>query len=154
MSDSLWPMNCTVPGIPQARILERAAFRFSRGLSQPRDWTQVSYIASGLFTSWAMREAHRCVQMWELYYKEGWALKNWCFRIVVLENTLESPLDSKEIKRVNPKGYQPMNVHWKDWSWSSNTLATWYKEPTHWKRSRGWERMKAKGEGGSRGWDC
>ena len=37
------------------------------------------------------------IQMWELDHKEGWALKNWCFRIVVLEKTLESPLDCKEI---------------------------------------------------------
>ena len=42
-----------------------------------------------------------------LDHKEGWALKNWCFRIVVLEKTFESPLDSKEIKPVNPKGNQP-----------------------------------------------
>ena len=47
------------------------------------------------------------VQMRELDHKEGWALKNWCFRIVVLEKTCESPLDSKEIKPVNPKGNQP-----------------------------------------------
>ena len=47
------------------------------------------------------------VQMWELHHKEGWALKNWCFQIVVLEKTLESPLDCKEIKPVNPKGNQP-----------------------------------------------
>ena len=46
------------------------------------------------------------VQMWELDHKEGWALKNWCFWTVVLEKTLESPLDCKEIKRVNPKGNQ------------------------------------------------
>ena len=45
--------------------------------------------------------------MWDLDHKEGWALKNWCFQIVVLEKTLESPLDSKEIKPVNPKGNQP-----------------------------------------------
>ena len=44
--------------------------------------------------------------MWELDYKESWVLKNWCFRTVVLENTLESPLDSKEIQPVNPKGNQ------------------------------------------------
>ena len=42
--------------------------------------------------------------MWELDYKESWVLKNWCFWTVVLEKTLESPLDSKEIKPVNPKG--------------------------------------------------
>ena len=45
--------------------------------------------------------------MWELDHKEGWALKNWCFRIVVLEKTTESPLYSKDIKPVHPKGNQP-----------------------------------------------
>jgi len=47
------------------------------------------------------------VQMWEVDHKEGWAPKNWYFWIVVLEKTLESPLDCKEIKSVNPKGNQP-----------------------------------------------
>ena len=46
------------------------------------------------------------VQMWELDHKEGWAPKSGCFLIVVLEKTLESPSDSKEIKPVNPKGNQ------------------------------------------------
>ena len=46
------------------------------------------------------------VWMWELDYKEGWALKNWCFWTVVLEKTLESPLDCKEIQPVHPKGDQ------------------------------------------------
>ena len=45
--------------------------------------------------------------MWRLDHKEGWAPKNWCFQIMVLEKTLESPLDSKENKPVNPKGNQP-----------------------------------------------
>ena len=45
--------------------------------------------------------------MWELDYKDSSAPKNWCFSTVVLEKTLESPLDSKEIKPVNPKGNQP-----------------------------------------------
>ena len=44
------------------------------------------------------------VWMWELDHKEGWALKNWCFQIMVLEKTLESLLDTKEIKPVHPKG--------------------------------------------------
>ena len=47
------------------------------------------------------------VPMGELDHKGGWAPKKWCFRTVVLEKTLESPLDSKEIKPVNPKGDQP-----------------------------------------------
>ena len=47
------------------------------------------------------------VQMWKLDHKVGWASENWCFQIVVLEKTVESPLDCKEIKLVNPKGNQP-----------------------------------------------
>ena len=47
------------------------------------------------------------VWMWELDHKESWAPTNWCFWTVVLERTLESPLDSKEIKPVNPKENQP-----------------------------------------------
>ena len=46
------------------------------------------------------------VWMWELDHKGGWMLKNWCFQIVVLEKTLECPLDCKEIKPLNPKGNQ------------------------------------------------
>ena len=47
------------------------------------------------------------VQMWALDYKEDWAPKKWCFQVVVVEKTLESPLDCKEIKPVSPKGNQP-----------------------------------------------
>ena len=47
------------------------------------------------------------VWMWELHYKENWARKNWCFWTVVLEKTVESPLDCKEIQPVHPKGDQP-----------------------------------------------
>ena len=74
--------------------------------------------------------------MWELDYKESWAPKNWCFWTVVLEKTLESPLDCEEIQPVHPKG-----DHWKDWcwGWNSNTLATWCEELTHWKRPWCWE---------------
>ena len=46
------------------------------------------------------------VWMWELDYIESWAPKNWCFWSVVLDKTIESPLDCKEIQPVNPKGYQ------------------------------------------------
>ena len=47
------------------------------------------------------------VWMWQLDHKEGWALNNWCFWTVVLEKTLESPSDCKEIQPVHPRGYQP-----------------------------------------------
>ena len=50
---------------------------------------------------------HSHVQLWELDHKESWALKNWCFWTVVLEKTLDSPLDSKEIKSVYLKVNQP-----------------------------------------------
>ena len=46
------------------------------------------------------------VRMWELDHKEGWVLKNWCFQSMVLEKTLESPTDCKEIQPVHPKGNQ------------------------------------------------
>ena len=71
--------------------------------------------------------------------------------------TLESPLDSKEIKPVNPKGN--LNIHWKDWCWSSNTLATSCEEPTHWKRPDSLEKTLMMGrigggeEGDNRRWD-
>ena len=89
--------------------------------------------------------------MWELDCEESWALKNWCFWTVVLENIFDSPLDIKEIKPVNPKS--TLNIHWKDWCWSFSNLATWCKEPTHWKRPWCWKRLKAGGEWDNRGWN-
>ena len=68
--------------------------------------------------------------------------KNWGFWIVVLEKTLESPLDSKEIKPVNPESRKStLNIHWKDWcwNWSFSTLATWCKKLSLWKRPWCWE---------------
>ena len=56
------------------------------------------------------------VWMWELNHKESWALKNWCFWTVVLEKTLVSHLDCKEIKIMNPRGSQP-------WIFSGRTFA-------------------------------
>ena len=62
--------------------------------------TKVQYSQSYEFSS-----SH--VWMWELDYKKAWGPKNWCFQTAVVEKTLKSPLDSKEIKSVNPKGNQP-----------------------------------------------
>ena len=88
-------------------------------------------------------------------HKEGWALKNWCFQTVVLEKTLEHPMDSKEIKLVNPKGNQP-------WIFIGRT-DTEAEAPKLWppdvkshltgKKPWCWERLKSKGKGGSSGWD-
>ena len=123
------PPGSSVHGIFQARILEWVTISFSRRSSWLRDWTQVSCIVGRCFTVWATREVkprqhikkqrHYFVNkgsssqgygfssvhvwMWELDYKEIWDPKNWCFRNVVLEKTLESPLEYKEI---NPKENQ------------------------------------------------
>ena len=156
------PMDYIVCGILQDRILEWVAFPFSSGLSQPRNQTGISCTADRFFTNWAndkprqhiKKQRHHLadkglysqsggfssshVWIWDLDHEEGWVLKNWCFHIVVLDKTLESPLNCKEIKPVNPKGNQP-------WCWSSNTLATWCEELTHWKKPWCWERQKEKG---------
>ena len=90
--------------------------------------------------------------MWELDHK-GWALKNWCFWTTVLEKTLESPLDYKEIKPVNLKGNQSCLFIGRTDAEAETpvlTLATWYEELTHWKRPWCWERLKAGGEGDNR----
>ena len=65
---------------------------------------QLSYQYMTTSQSYGFSSSH--VQIWKLDYKEGWKLKNWCFWTVVLEKTLESPLNCKEIKPVNPKGNQ------------------------------------------------
>ena len=67
---------------------------------------QRHYFANKSPTSQSYSFSSRHVQMWELDYKESWVLKNWCFWTVVLEKTLESPLDCKEIQPVHPKENQ------------------------------------------------
>ena len=93
--------------------------------------------------------------MWELDYKESWAQKNWCFWTVVLEKTLESPLDFKEIQPVYPKA---------DQSWvfigridaEAETPILWPPDAKSWliwKDPDAWERLRAGGDGDNRGWD-
>ena len=69
----------------------------SRNITLP---TKVCLVKAMIFSS-----SH--VWMWDLKYKESWSLKNWYFWTVMLQKTLESPLDFKEIKPVSPKGNQP-----------------------------------------------
>ena len=91
------------------------------------------------------------VWMWELDHKGVWALKNWCFWTMVLEKTLESPLDCEKIKPVNPKGNQ-------SWILIGRTDAE-AEAPISWPPdSKGWltgkhPRLKAVGEGNNRGRD-
>ena len=88
-------------------------------------------------------------------HEESWVPKNWCFWTMVLEKTLESPLDCREIQPVHPKG---------DQSWvfigrtdaEAETPILWsphVKKLTHWKRPWCWERLKVGEEGDDRGWD-
>ena len=96
-----------------------------------------------------------------MYGYESWTIKKAerrridALELLCWSKTLESPLDSKEIQPVHPKGNQSWIFHWKDWcwSWNSNTLAIWCKELTHWKRPWCWERLREGGEGDGRGWD-
>ena len=81
---------------------------WKKSYDQPREHIkkQRHYFANKGLSSQSCGFSSSPVWMWELDYKESWALKNWCFWTVMLEKTLESPLGCKEIKPVNPKGNQ------------------------------------------------
>ena len=90
--------------------------------------------------------------MWELDYEESWAPKSWCFWTVVLEKTLESSLDCKEIQPVHPKEDQcsPEGLilklklqYFGHLMWRADSL----------EKPWCWERLRAGGEGDDRGWD-
>ena len=94
------------------------------------------------------------VWMWELDCEEGWVPKNWCFRTVVLEKTLESPLDCKEIQPVHSEGDEPWDFFGRnDAEAEAPVLWPPHAELTHWKRPWCWEGLGAGGEGDDRGWD-
>ena len=94
--------------------------------------------------------------MWELDCEESWVPKNWCFWTAVLEKTLESPLDCKEIQPVHSKGDQPWVFFGRNDAKAEippHTLATSCEELTHWKRLWCWEGLGAGRKGNDRGWD-
>ena len=132
-----WPPSCLhyvssrqlwlpLPLSPCSRI-SNLIIKYSLSLFK-KNWNSLYRQSYGL--------SSRHVQMWELDHKEGWRSKNRCFQTVVLEKTLESPLDCREIKPVNPKGNPSwMFIGRTDAEGEAiNTLVTWYKELTHWKR--------------------
>ena len=154
-------------------VMDREAWhtvvhRVSKSRKQLSDWTELSLgrIAMTNLDSILKSRHHFLTKVHivkamvfpvVMYGYESWTIKKaqcqrtdafelWCWR-----RLLRSPLDSK-IKPVNPKG-NTLNIHWKDWCWSWNyhTLATVCEEPIHWKRPWGWERLKAREEGGDRG---
>ena len=80
---------------------------------------------------------------------------NWCFWTVMLQKTLESPLNCKEIKPVSLKGHQPWIYIGRTDAEAEAPIPRWIecKELTHWKRPCRWERLRVEGKGGDRGWD-
>ena len=137
------------------RSQQFVVLRFGRPnkLRQPRQHIkkQRHYFVNKVLSSQSYGFSSSHVWMWELDYKESCEPKNWCFWTVVLEKTLESPLDCKEIQLVHPKADQSC----KDWcwSWNSNTLATSCEELSRWKRPWCGEKLRAGGEGDDGGWD-
>ena len=101
------PMDCSLPGSSvhgtfQARVPEWGAIAFSDNQPRQHIKKQRHYFVNKGPSSQGYGFSSSHVWMWELDYKESWA-QNWCFWTVVLERTLESPLDCKEIQPVNPK---------------------------------------------------
>ena len=94
-----------------------------------------------------------------MYGCESWTIKKAeCWRTDAFElwywrRLLRVPRTARSNQSILKKSI--LNIHWKDWWWSisSNTLATWCKELTHWQKPWCWERLKAGGEGDNRGWD-
>ena len=86
-----------------SELMNVKALGFASTTNKNLNFTQM--VKGSYSQSYGLSSSH--IWMWELDHTEGWALKNWCFWTVVLEKILESPLGSKEIKPVNPKGNQP-----------------------------------------------
>ena len=128
------------------------AFTMSSLSSKPDSWQRSLLFVRIFSQGYGFSSGH--VWMWELDYKEGWVQKNWCFWTVVLEKTLESPLDCKEIQPVHPKGNQSwVFIGRTDVKAETSILATWCEKLTHLKKPWCWERLKAVWEGDDRGWD-
>ena len=90
--------------------------------------------------SWKIRKAER---------QRTDAFKLWSWRRLLRLHWTARRSNQSILKEIN------LNIHWKDWcwGWSYNTLTTWCREPTHWRRIECCERLKAGGEGEDRGWD-
>ena len=102
-----WGAPKSLQMVTAARKLKDAC-SLEKSYDQPRQHIkkQRQYFANKGPSSQSYGLSSSHVWMWELDYKESWVLKNWCFQTVGLEKTLESPLDSKEIPPVHPKGNQ------------------------------------------------
>ena len=113
------------------------------------------YFANKSLSSQGYGFSNSHVWMWEFDYKEGWAPKNWCFWTMVLEKTLESPLDCKEIHPVHSKGDQPWVFFGRNDA-KAETPVLWPPHVKSWligKDSDAGSGWGAGEEGDDRGWD-
>ena len=97
---SLWAVTAAVT-LKEVCSLEEKLWQIIQCINKQRH-----HFADKDLYSWSYGFSSSDVWMWELDCKENWVLKNWCFWTVGLKKTPETPLDSKEIKTVSPKGYQ------------------------------------------------
>ena len=91
-----------------------APWRKSYDLSRQHIKKQRHYFSNKHPSSQSYAFPSRHAWIWELNYEESWVPKNWCFWTVLLEKTLESPLDCKKIQPVRKS---VLNIQWKDWCW-------------------------------------
>ena len=135
--------------------IKRMLAPWNKSYDKPRQHIkkQRRYFANKVPSSQSYCFSSSHVWMKELDYKESWVPKNWCFWTVVLEKTLESPLDYKEMKPVNPKGNQSQIFIGRTDA-EAEALTLWPLDvKTHWKRPWCWERLKTSGKGDNRGRD-
>ena len=141
--------NCSHK-IKRRLLLRRKAMTNLDSILKSRDialLTKVCIIKAMVF----LVVVYRC-ERWTIKKAEHWrtdAFEIRCWRRLLRVHWTARRLDQSILKEITPE------YHWKDWcwSWSSNILATWCEELTHWKRPWCWERLKAGGKWGDRGWD-
>ena len=121
-------------------LLARKAITNLDSIIKSRD---ITLLTKSIHYKYGFSSSH--VLMKQLDYQVEWVPKKWLFWTVVLEKTLESPLDSKEIKLVNPKGYQSW-IFIRRTNALANTLANWCEELIHWKWPWFWERLRVGGK--------
>ena len=129
---------------------------WKKSCDQPRHYIkkQRHYFANKGPSSQSYGFSHSHVCMWELDYKESWVGKNWCFWTVMLEKTVESPLDCKETQPVHPKGNQSwIFVGRTDAEAATPILRHLMRRTDSLKRPWCWERLKVGWEGDDRRWD-
>ena len=129
---------------PWKKSYDKLSVLKSRDISLP---TKVCLVKAMVFPV----AIYRC-ESWTLKKTEHWridAFELYCWRRLLRVPWTTRRSNQSILKEISPE------YHWKDWcwSWSSKSLAMWCEEPTHWKRSWCWERLKSGGEGNDREWD-